>query len=103
MQPTLAAAIKPGMALSEIEAAIRGICLRGSLPLADDVPVVTGTGFDLHEYPLTPEHTVEKDMVLQIALAADAAKGPTAMAVDMLRVRETGSVWLAGTHSIKGT
>ncbi len=97
MQTNLAAEIRPGMKLSEIESALRETGLRRGLPLAQDVPIATGTGFDLHEYPLRPEHKVENDTVLQIALTADSPQGSTAMLVNMLQIKEKGSLWLTGT------
>ncbi|MBI4633393.1 MAG: M24 family metallopeptidase [Deltaproteobacteria bacterium] len=101
MQTELAAEIRPGMKLGKIETVIRETGLRRALPLAEDVPVAAGTGFDLHEYPLRPEHTVEKDMVLQVALTADSAEGSTAMVVNMLQIKEKAGLWLAGTDGVK--
>jgi Xaa-Pro aminopeptidase len=98
MQKGLASVIHSGMTLGEIESLIRGTGMQAGLPLAGDVPIATGAGFDLHEYPLRPEHAVEKDMVLQVALTADSAGGSTAMLVNLLQVKENGSVWLAGAN-----
>jgi Xaa-Pro aminopeptidase len=97
MQTEIAAGIRPGMKLSEIESAIRKTGLQKGLTLAEDVRIATGTGFDLHEYPLRPEHKVENNMVLQVVLAADSAGGSTAMLVDMLHVTNNGGIWLTVT------
>jgi Xaa-Pro aminopeptidase len=97
LQKTIAAEIYPGMKLRGIESAIRETGLRMGLSLAEDLPIATGTGFDLHEYPLRPEHEVGRDMILQIALTADFADESTAMLVDMMQIQEKGGLWLAGT------
>ncbi len=97
-QNKIAAVLKAGMTLGEAEAAILTSGREAGLALAQDVPLVTGTGFDLHEYPLAAEDLLDKDAVLQVALTVDFPEGYTGMVVDLLQVREKDSRWLTGKN-----
>ncbi len=96
-QEKAAAGIKAGTSLGGAKAVLRDAGRQSGLAFAEDVPLAAGVGFDLSEYPVNDADRLEKNMVLQVALAADAEGDCTAMRVGMLQVGESGSAWLAGT------
>jgi Xaa-Pro aminopeptidase len=98
VQKQAAAAIKAGMTLTSIEATILAIGREAGLTFAIDMPLATGIGFDLHEYPLQSEDKVTKNSLLQVALTVDFDEGFTGMLIDMLHVQDNYSVWLTGQN-----
>jgi Xaa-Pro aminopeptidase len=99
VQKKAAASIKAGMTLSAIEATILAIGREAGLTFAIDIPLATGVGFDLHEYPQQGGgDRVTKNTVLQVALTVDFEAGFTGMLIDMLHVQDHDSFWLTGGH-----
>jgi len=84
------------MTLEQIEADIRAEGKRGNLVFAEDMPILSGTGFDLSEYPIGTKDRVGNNTVLQIVLTVDPEeKETTATVVDMLQVTEDGGTYLS--------
>ena len=81
-------------ALKQVETDILEAGYQKGLNLAQDIPIASGVGFDLSEYPLEDEDRVGENTVLQISLALDSEQGFTAMLTDMLRIFENGGTWL---------
>lgn len=98
VQKKAAASIKAGMTLSAIEATLLAIGREAGLTLAVDMPLATGIGFDLHEYPQQGEDQVTKNTVLQVALTVDFEAGLTGMLIDMLHIQDNDSAWLTGQN-----
>lgn len=98
VQKRSAASIKAGMTLSGIEATFTAIGAEAGLTFAGDIPLATGVGFDLHEYPQQGEDKVARNTVLQVALTVDFEGGLTGMLIDMLHVRDNESIWLTGKN-----
>lgn len=98
VQKKAAASIKAGMTLSAIEATLLAIGREAGLTLAVDMPLATGIGFDLHEYPQQGEDQVTKNTVLQVALTVDFEAGLTGMLIDMLHIQDNDSAWLTGKN-----
>ncbi|MDP2267711.1 MAG: M24 family metallopeptidase [Deltaproteobacteria bacterium] len=96
VQKKAAVSIKAGMTLSAVEATILAIGREAGLTFAIDMPLATGVGFDLHEYPQQGEDRVTKNSVLQVALTVDFEAGLTVMLIDMLHVQDHDSIWLTG-------
>ncbi|MFB3885846.1 MAG: M24 family metallopeptidase [Thermodesulfobacteriota bacterium] len=94
VQKSLAPKVKTGMTLGEIEVVIAEAGRQAGLMFAPDLPLGTGVGFDLSEYPSSAEDEVRTGMVLQVVLASDVDQSFTAMIVDMLQVTHKGGVWL---------
>lgn len=94
VQEHAAAGIRTGMTLGEIEAAIADCGRQSGLTFANDLTMAAGIGYDLHEYPRQSEDRVIGDMVLQVAMTVDDARGFTGMLIDMLHVQDSGSVWM---------
>lgn len=98
VQEKAAAAVKVGMTMGQIKAAIVEIGRQADLDFVEDIDIANGIGFDLHEYPIEAEDCVAKNMVLQIALAVDFDERFTGMLIDMLKIEDGRSVWLTGKH-----
>jgi Xaa-Pro aminopeptidase len=94
VQKKAASEIKAGMTLGEAASVIWETGRQEGLAFAEDVPLATGVGFDLHEYPLEAVDRVEKNTVLQVALTVDFAEGFTGMLVNMLQIKDNDSLWL---------
>jgi len=92
-------AIKPGMSLGETETAILAMGRQNGLILAPDMPLVSGVGFDLAEYPVKAEDRLAAGMVLQIVLCADFDKGATGLIVHMLTITDSGSILLSALET----
>ena len=95
MQKGLAPKIKAGVTLKQAQAVILEAGQKAGLSIAQDLPLMTGIGFDLSEYPSDGEDRIETNSVLQVALAVDS-KDFTAMCIDMLQVTPGGGIWLDG-------
>ena len=88
------------MSLGQVEAIIVEAGRQDGLSYPADLPLATGVGFDLLEYPVSAEDEVKTDMVLQVVLAVDIDESFTAMIVDMLRVTTTGGFWLGRSGNL---
>ena len=99
MQKKAASEIKAGMTLGEAKAVILETGRQRGLTFAEDVPLAAGVGFNLSEYPVNDADRLQKNMVMQVALAADFEDGCTAMRVGMLQVEDSESIWLTGAGS----
>lgn len=97
-QEKAVSAVKAGMTIGRIKAAIGEIGRQAGLDFAEDIEIASGIGFDLHEYPRETDDRVEKNMVLQIALCVDFKEGFTGMLIDMLKIEDNRGVWLTGKH-----
>ena len=62
--------------------------------LAEDLPVLSGVGFDLVEYPAASQDTLEAGMMLQVCLGVDD-ESLTALLVDMLSIGSDGGTWIS--------
>ena len=90
--------LKPGLGLGEAEKAIQEMGRQSGLALAPDMPLASGVGFDLAEYPVSAEEKLEAGMVLQIVLCADFAGGATGLSVHMVKITENGGVLLGNAE-----
>jgi Xaa-Pro aminopeptidase len=95
----VAAEIMTGKTLGQVEAIILEAGRQAGLRYATDLPLATGVGFDLLEYPASAEDEVKSGTVFQVTLGIDVRETFTAMIVDMLQVTPSGGVWLGGSAS----
>ena len=67
----------------------------GTLVFVKDMPLASGIGFDLSEYPIRAKDRVQKNTVLQIVSAVDAKEEQfTAMRVDVFQITDNGGTRL---------
>jgi Xaa-Pro aminopeptidase len=99
VKKSVALEVMTGKTLGQIEAILLEAGRQAGLRVATDLPLATGLGFDLLEYPASTEDEVRTGMVLQVALAVDVGESFTAMVVDMLQVTPGGGVWLGRSGS----
>lgn len=96
IQKTFSSRARAGMTLGEVAAVLSEIGHKAGMPLAEDLPHVSGIGFDPVEYPACADDRLEEDMVLQVTFATDVDEEFTAMVIRILRITGSGSVWLTG-------
>jgi len=84
--------LRPQMTVGEINTLIEDWGKRLQVPLARDIPFVSGLGFDLGEYPKEESDTIEANMTLELCLTADFAEGFTGMRVTSIIVERDGSL-----------
>jgi len=95
VQSDISGKIKAGMTLEEIETEIRSAGQQRGLVFAEDLPLVSGIGFDLLEYPAAASDRAGENTLLQVILAVDDAEDNlTAMRADMLHVGDSAATWL---------
>ncbi|MFC1869333.1 M24 family metallopeptidase [Thermodesulfobacteriota bacterium] len=95
LQRRVAGEVRVGISMGKLRALFLDGGRELGLTLAQDLPPVTGLGFDPLEYPTSSEDILEDNMSLQVALAVDSEKGFTAMLVDMLIITPNGGVWIS--------
>lgn len=92
-QNRVARQISTGMTVGQVEAMILDAGNQAGVPLAQDLPIAAGTGFDLSEYPDRTNDRIGINTVLQVTLASDVDEF-SAMRTDMLHVTQSGGSWL---------
>jgi Xaa-Pro aminopeptidase len=95
VQKNIADTIRPEMTLEQIEADIRVEGQRAGFDFVKDMPIVSGIGFDIPEFPIGAKDRVGNNTLLQVVLAVDdQEQETTTMEIDMLQVTDKGGICL---------